>query len=73
MTVNLLGAGGYEGSVRYEGIGEILALEGAHLHLYGKKETRPNRKMGHVTVLDRDIGRAYEKALQIKQHLRVIA
>ena len=49
--VNLVGGEGYSGEARYEGIEELLKMENVFLHLYGKKETRPGRKMGHATIL----------------------
>ena len=50
VMVNLLGAEGYSGNVFYENIEECMAQAGVHIHIYGKKQTRPFRKMGHVTV-----------------------
>ncbi|MDE3214631.1 MAG: 5-(carboxyamino)imidazole ribonucleotide synthase [Bacteroidota bacterium] len=49
--VNLIGAEGYSGPAKYEGLEEVLKIENAFVHLYGKSETRPGRKMGHVTIL----------------------
>ena len=49
--INLIGADGFTGDVKYEGLDEILKIENAFVHLYGKKQTRPGRKMGHVTVI----------------------
>lgn len=54
IMVNILGADGYSGEVKYEGLDEVMQMENAFVHLYGKKQTRPGRKMGHVTVLDRE-------------------
>src|SRR5690606_20443035 len=54
VMVNLLGEAGHEGLARYEGIEDILALEGVYLHLYGKKFTKPFRKMGHVCIINED-------------------
>ncbi len=71
--VNILGAEGRTGPVRYEGIDRIMALEGAHLHLYGKQETKPFRKMGHVTILDADVEAALQKAVFVKNHLKAFA
>ena len=51
--LNVLGEKGYKGDVIYEGLEEVLQIENAFVHLYGKKETRGGRKMGHVTVLAR--------------------
>lgn len=71
VMLNLLGEEGYEGAVYYEGFSECLAIEGAKIHLYGKKETRPSRKMGHVTVLADTVEQAMFKAAQIKNTLKV--
>lgn len=73
VTVNLLGEPGYEGVAKYMGLEKVLQVEGAAIHLYGKKFTRPFRKMGHVTIIDRDIETAKEKAKFVKQMLKVIA
>ncbi|HMU46340.1 MAG TPA: 5-(carboxyamino)imidazole ribonucleotide synthase [Chitinophagaceae bacterium] len=51
IMVNIIGAEGFSGPVKYEGLEEVLKIENAFVHLYGKKETRPGRKMGHVTIL----------------------
>jgi 5-(carboxyamino)imidazole ribonucleotide synthase len=69
--VNLLGEDGFEGIAHYEGLNEILKLEGAHIHLYGKKVTRPFRKMGHVTIVDADMESLKKKAKFVKDHLKV--
>lgn len=71
--VNLLGSKGYEGEAKYEGIAEILKMEGVYVHLYGKKITKSGRKMGHITVLADDIAELRQKMAQIKQGLRVIS
>ncbi len=71
--VNLIGEKGYSGPAVYEGIEEVLAMEGVFVHLYGKKETRPGRKMGHVTILGKDKHDLVRKAHQVKRTLRVIA
>ena len=54
IMVNIIGAEGCSGKVRYEGLEETLQIENAFVHLYGKKNTKPGRKMGHVTILSRD-------------------
>jgi 5-(carboxyamino)imidazole ribonucleotide synthase len=54
IMVNILGAEGYSGPATYEGLREVLEMENAFIHIYGKKETRPGRKMGHVTILNRE-------------------
>jgi len=71
--VNLLGEEGFAGLARYEGLEEVLKLEGAHVHLYGKKLTKPFRKMGHVTVVDQDLESLKKKANFVKQTLKVKA
>jgi 5-(carboxyamino)imidazole ribonucleotide synthase len=71
--INLLGAPGYMGEAVYAGMEEVLRIPGASVHLYGKKLTKPYRKMGHVTVVDADSERLKEKAKLIKETLKVIA
>ncbi|MDP4128674.1 MAG: 5-(carboxyamino)imidazole ribonucleotide synthase [Bacteroidota bacterium] len=69
--VNLVGSEGQSGEACYEGLEDVLKLENAFLHLYGKKETRPGRKMGHVTILSTDKSDLVYKARTIKQKLRI--
>ncbi len=71
--VNILGEPNYTGLARYEGLNEVLKLAGAHVHLYGKKLTKPFRKMGHVTIVDNDMESLRKKAKFVKDHLKVIA
>ncbi len=71
--VNVLGEEGHTGIARFEGLEEVLSVAGAHIHLYGKKMTKPFRKMGHVTIEDNDTGRLKEKVDKIKNVLKVIA
>lgn len=71
--VNLLGSEGYTGVARYEGFEEVVSVSGVHVHLYGKKITKPYRKMGHVTIVDHDINSLKEKANFVKNTLTVIA
>lgn len=73
VMVNLVGAEGFKGPVEYEGIREILALDGVTPHIYGKKETRPFRKMGHVTIVREDIDEARRIAAEVKKAIRVIS
>ena len=70
--VNLVGANGFEGVARYEGIEDILKIEGVYVHLYGKKITKPFRKMGHITILDLDLKRLKEKARWVKKIVKVL-
>ena len=71
--VNILGEPNYTGLAQYEGLNEVLKLAGAHVHLYGKKLTKPFRKMGHVTIVDNDMESLRKKAKFVKDHLKVIA
>jgi 5-(carboxyamino)imidazole ribonucleotide synthase len=71
VMINLLGEKGHEGVARYEGLEKILAIEGVYVHLYGKKYTKPFRKMGHVTIVDQNREHAIAKANQVKETLKV--
>lgn len=69
--INLVGSKGHSGEVLYEGLEDVLKMENAFLHLYGKKETRPGRKMGHVTILSTDKSDLVYKSKTIKQKLHI--
>jgi 5-(carboxyamino)imidazole ribonucleotide synthase len=71
VMVNLTGEEGFSGPVIYEGAEEMLETEGAYMHLYGKTETRPFRKMGHVTITAGTLVEAREKALKVRDILKV--
>jgi 5-(carboxyamino)imidazole ribonucleotide synthase len=73
VMVNVIGAGGYTGHVDYEGLDEVLKIENAFVHLYGKKQTKPGRKMGHVTILSKEKQDLLHKANKIKRNLIVKA
>lgn len=73
VMVNLLGAEGHTGPARYENLAECLQIPGAHLHLYGKSTTKPFRKMGHATVVDKDLERAKRNARKLQQTLKIIS
>jgi 5-(carboxyamino)imidazole ribonucleotide synthase len=73
VMLNLLGEPGYSGEARYEGLQEALALPGVSIHLYGKKYTRPARKMGHVTITAATVAEATQKANQVKELIKVKA
>ncbi len=73
IMVNLVGAEGHTGDVVYEHIEEIMALEGVTPHIYGKKQTRPFRKMGHVTIVNEDIKEARRIAQKVKETIKVIS
>eukprot|EP01089_Gocevia_fonbrunei_P013468 TRINITY_DN3461_c0_g4_i1.p1 TRINITY_DN3461_c0_g4~~TRINITY_DN3461_c0_g4_i1.p1 ORF type:complete len:385 (+),score=76.55 TRINITY_DN3461_c0_g4_i1:333-1487(+) len=71
IMVNLVGAEGHTGNVVYENMEEILSLDGVTPHIYGKKQTRPFRKMGHVTIVNNDIKEARKIAEQVKNIIKV--
>jgi 5-(carboxyamino)imidazole ribonucleotide synthase len=71
--VNLLGEADYTGDAIYEGMNEVLAKGGVHVHLYGKKFTKPFRKMGHVTIADKDLDSLREKVNFVKTQLKIKA
>ncbi|MDE3236895.1 MAG: 5-(carboxyamino)imidazole ribonucleotide synthase [Bacteroidota bacterium] len=71
--VNILGAEGYSGNAKYEGLDDVLRMENVFVHLYGKEHTKPGRKMGHVTIMSKDYQDLTHKANKIKYMLRVIA
>lgn len=73
VMVNLVGAEDYTGNVVYKNIDKILGMEGVTPHIYGKKQTRPFRKMGHVTIIHKDIDQARTIAEQVKKSIKVIS
>jgi 5-(carboxyamino)imidazole ribonucleotide synthase len=73
IMVNLVGAEGHTGAVVYKNIEKILAMDGVTPHIYGKKETRPFRKMGHVTIVNTDIDKAHKIAEKVKETIKVIS
>lgn len=73
IMVNLVGEEGYEGNVLYKNIEEILKIKGVTPHIYGKKQTRPFRKMGHVTIVNKNIKKAREIAEKVKKTIKVIS
>ena len=73
IMVNLVGEQNHTGDVAYQNIEEIMAMDGVTPHIYGKKQTRPFRKMGHVTIVNENIDTAREIAQQVKQRIKVIS
>ncbi len=71
--INLLGEDGFEGTAIYENFDEIMSIPGVHIHLYGKEITKPNRKMGHITVANKDLQTAKKMAKQVKKSVRIIS
>ena len=68
--VNILGEEGKSGIVNYEGIEDILKIEGVSINLYGKKFTKPNRKMGHITIIDDNLDHLKEKIKAVKSTIK---
>ena len=71
VMVNLVGEPDTKGPVVYKNMDQIIGIKGVNPHIYEKKETRPNRKMGHITVINSDIETAIKIAKEIKQTVRV--
>ncbi len=73
VMVNIVGAQGHSGPAHYEGLEEMLKIENAFFHIYGKCQTKPGRKMGHVTIISNEKADLLHKANKIKYGLQVIA
>ena len=73
VMVNLVGAEGYAGDVIYEHIEDVLSLPGVTPHIYGKRQTRPFRKMGHITITHPNIEQARSLAQKVKETIKVIS
>lgn len=73
VMINLLGEPRYEGLAKYEGVEDVLAVEGVFIHLYGKKYTKPFRKMGHVCIVNDDRELAIKNARWVQETLKVKA
>ena len=71
VMINLLGEPGHDGKVKYEGLTDCMKIDGVKIHLYGKKFTKPYRKMGHITILSSSIEEARKKAEIVKQKIKV--
>lgn len=71
VMANLVGEEGHTGDVVYNGYRDLLDLDGVNIHIYGKKETRPFRKMGHVTVIHEDVAEARRLAGLAKEKINV--
>jgi 5-(carboxyamino)imidazole ribonucleotide synthase len=69
IMINILGAEEFSGEVKYEGLEDVLKIENAFVHLYGKKQTKPGRKMGHVTILSRERQDLLYKSNKVKRTL----
>jgi 5-(carboxyamino)imidazole ribonucleotide synthase len=69
--INLLGDKGHEGEAFYEGLNDVLKLDNVFVHIYGKKTTKPGRKMGHVTILHAEKQHLIHTAHKVKQLLKI--
>lgn len=72
IMVNIIGAEGHTGDVRYQGLEEVLKIENAFVHLYGKKQTKPGRKMGHVTILSKEKQELLHQSNKVKRTLLAV-
>jgi len=71
VMINLVGDREHEGRVAYEGAAKAMAEPGVYLHLYGKKTTRPNRKMGHVNIVAHSLGEARSRARNLAENIKI--
>ena len=73
VMLNLVGEENHTGEVIYEKIEDVLKTEGASIHIYGKKQTKPNRKMGHITIVNKELNNAKKLAEKIRKSIKVIS
>lgn len=73
VMVNIIGSEGQTGVPVYEGLEDVLKIDNAFVHLYGKLQTKPGRKMGHITVLSDEKADLTHKANKIRQTLKVVS
>jgi 5-(carboxyamino)imidazole ribonucleotide synthase len=71
--VNILGAEGFSGKAVYKGLKDVLKIDNVFVHLYGKQQTKPGRKMGHVTILSNERQELIHQAVKIKHLLKVVS
>jgi 5-(carboxyamino)imidazole ribonucleotide synthase len=73
IMVNIIGGEGHSGKAKYIGLNEVLKIDNAFVHIYGKAETRPGRKMGHVTIISNEKQDLIHKANKIRQTINVVS
>ncbi len=73
VMVNIIGSEGFSGPPTYQGINDVLQIDNAFVHIYGKHMTKPGRKMGHITILSAEKQDLVHKANKIKQALKVVS
>ena len=71
IMLNLVGDENYSGKVLYENLDTVFQIQNANLHIYGKNETRPNRKMGHITIICNNFDEGYQSAKLLKSKIKV--
>ena len=71
IMANLVGDNGYHGEVLYDGVEDAMKIDNVKVHIYGKKQTKPNRKMGHITVLDTNLKEGLNKAQTVKKLIQI--
>ena len=71
IMLNLVGDYGFDGNVFYENLESAYNETNTHVHIYGKEKTRPNRKMGHITIICDKFEDAYSKAVYLKGKIKV--
>jgi 5-(carboxyamino)imidazole ribonucleotide synthase len=73
IMVNIIGGEGFTGSPEYEGINDVLLHDNTYIHIYGKLQTKPGRKMGHITILSHEKQDLIYNANRVKQLLSVVS
>ena len=71
IMVNLVGGKGFSGPVVYKGIEKVMELDNVSVHIYGKSHTKPNRKMGHVTIIEKKLKTGLKKAKSVKELIKI--
>ena len=71
IMLNLVGDENYSGKVLYENLDTVFKIQNANLHIYGKNETRPNRKMGHITIICNNFDEGYQSAKLLKSKIKI--
>ena len=73
VMINIIGSEGHSGTPHYEGINDVLLLDNTYIHIYGKHQTKPGRKMGHITILSHEKQDLIYNANRVKQLLSVVS
>jgi 5-(carboxyamino)imidazole ribonucleotide synthase len=70
--VNILGPEGFSGSYSVKGLNNLFKVPGIKLYLYGKKSTKPRRKLGHITATGKTTDQALQRASKARKMIAVI-